>query len=246
MLITFLISFISFFLPYLPSFFLSLCRSFLSVPFRTIVTTTPPVATYQGQGIGEPILGTTICSCSPSTYEFTLDFTLSCDPITVPVGSNINNGISSIACFLQSNELNDNGVPAGDVTDFVPVVVDDIQIIEVNQNLIPMQQTTFGGGTDFLSGDTLTYTTKSATPGEITNVGDVLLSIQFTIEGRNVLNEKIKNVYVVSFTNDCNAFPTLEVGQSIGWTRFVSFLFCFLGVTACFCFWTTHFPPFYL
>ena len=146
------------------------------------------------------------------------------------MGSNINNGISSIACFLQSNELNDNGVPVGDdVTDFVPVVVDDIQIIEVNQNLIPMQQTTFGGGTDFLSGDTLTYTTKSATPGEITNVGDVLLSIQFTIEGRNVLNEKIKNIYVVSFTNDCNAFPTLEVGQSIGWTRFVSFLFCFLG-----------------
>ena len=177
--------------------------------------------------LGQEIIGTDICICSPSTYEFTLDFTLTCPPPTNNVATGIDNGsIEETSCFI-TQEI------AGTITDFTPVEVDTIEILELDKDFVQIGSSTeYGGGsttssTPFVNGDTISYTTKSATTSSIDK--EILpKAIQLLLRGRNVLNQPIQNSYLITFSNDCNAnsYPTLEIGESIGWTVFVSIHFC--------------------
>ena len=169
--------------------------------------------------LGQEIIGTDICICSPSTYEFTLDFTLTCPPPTNNVATGIDNGsIEETSCFI-TQEI------AGTITDFTPVEVDTIEILELDQEFVQIGSSTeYGGPTNppFLNGDTISYTTKSATTMPVTIDEEIPKAIQLLMRGRNVLNQPIQNVYLITFSNDCNAYPTLDIGESIGWTVFVS------------------------
>jgi hypothetical protein len=86
-------------------------------------------------------IGTDICACQPSVYEFTFDFLNTCDDFNVT-----GPGISDNACFVDfAAELN--------VTDEVPVAVTRIEILELDQILQVVAQTQING--NFRTGDIL-------------------------------------------------------------------------------------------
>jgi len=104
------------------------------------------------------------------------------------------------------------------VIDLVPVSVQSIDILELNQNLQVIVQENVGG--EFVDGDTFSYISYAALPGMIVNPEDLPRAIQLNIVGVNKDGEDIINVYLITFTNACGAYPVLSEGQFAGWTRF--------------------------
>jgi hypothetical protein len=86
------------------------------------------------------VIGVDICACQPSVYEFTFDFLLTCADfnLTGP-------GISDSACDVTTEDAS--------VTDEEPVVVFQIEVLELDQRAIVVAQTQIAG--DFRSGDAL-------------------------------------------------------------------------------------------
>lgn len=158
----------------------------------------------QAQTIGEDV-----CACQPSTIEFTLDFALFCPPVNITRGD----AIAATSCSVN---------PFGDpsVTDLVPVSVQSIDIMELNQNLQILVQENIAGS--FGDGDTFSYVSIAALPGEITDPENIPRAIQLNLIGVNQLDEPIINIFIITFTNDCGVYPVLFEGQSAGWVRFVS------------------------
>jgi hypothetical protein len=170
-------------------------------------------------------VGTEICHCAPNTYEFTLDFSLFCPPVNITIGD----AVAATTCMVS---------PFGDptVTDLIPVSVQSIDILELNQNLQIMMQENIAG--DFGDGDTFQYSSYAALPGEIVNPEDLPRAIQVNIIGTNANDEPIINVYLITFTNSCGSYPVLFEGQSAGWTRFVSV--SFVSIKECTPLFLTH------
>jgi hypothetical protein len=88
-------------------------------------------------------IGVDICACQPSVYEFTFDFLLTCNDFNVT-----GPGIADDACFVDFSS-NDGS----NVTDEVPVSVNRVEILELDQFLQVVAQTQING--DFRSGDIL-------------------------------------------------------------------------------------------
>jgi hypothetical protein len=182
-------------------------KKILSILFATLFLFS---LVSRGQEIDSgPEIGTELCSCSPSTYEFTLDFDLSCPPVNITIG----NAVQATSCITS---------PYGDpdITDLVPVAVTSITILEMGQELMVVSQTNINK--ELLNGDTVTYSSIAADPNSITNAKVVPRAIQINLEGKNVLDQKIINVFIITFTNECGSYPVFEEGQSAGWMRFVS------------------------
>jgi hypothetical protein len=158
---------------------------------------------------GQATIGDDICACAPSTYEFTFDFALTCPPVNVTQGD----AVAATSCLIS---------PFGDpgVLDLIPVAVQSIDILELNQNLQISVQENIAGS--FGDGDSFTYVSIAALPGQITDPVDIPRAIQLNIIGVNRFDEPIINVYLITFTNDCGFYPALVNGQSAGWTVFVS------------------------
>ena len=154
-------------------------------------------------------IGKDICACSPSVYEFTLDFGLSCPPVNVEE----NDAVDRTSCAIT---------PFGDpaVTDLVPVAVQSIDILELGQGLRILVQERIAG--NFTNGSTFNYTSLSANASDIVDLTDVPRAIQVNIVGTNKQGESLLNVYIITFSNNCDAYPVFVEGQSAGWTSFVS------------------------
>lgn len=159
-------------------------------------------------GTSAQTIGEELCACSPSSYEFTLNFDLRC-----PGDVTEDDAVDETSCVIT---------PFGDpdVTDLTPVVVDTIDILELDQGLRVLVQENIAGS--FANGDTFNYTSLTAEPGDIIDPADTPRAIQVNIVGRNQFNESLINVYIITFTNGCGAYPVLEENQTIGWTTFVS------------------------
>ena len=157
-----------------------------------------------GQGIG-----TDICACSPSQFEFIFDFSLTCPPVNITTGE----AVSATSCLIS---------PFGnpEVQDLIPVAVQTIDILELGQDLRVLVQENIAG--NFGDGDSFQYTSIAALPDEINDPVDIPRAIQLNIVGLNRLDEPIINVYIITFTNNCGAYPVLREGQSAGWTLMVS------------------------
>ena len=157
---------------------------------------------------GQNQIGIDICSCAPSNYEFQFDFTLTCPPINVTQGD----AISSTTCMVS---------PFKDerVGDLIPILVQSIDILELDQNLDVMTREQING--NFLDGDTFTYQSVAATSGE-KNPQFLPRAIQYNINGINQFEQLITNLVVITFSNSCQAYPVLIPGQYAGWVRFVS------------------------
>lgn len=144
------------------------------------------------------------CACTPSTYEFTFNFGADCpEP-----GGDLAPGVEEITCFITSF--------SSEVADTVPVSVQTISIIEADVDRVPIAQAAIDG--DFEDGSTFTYTSISAL-GETSQIPQ---SIQLTITGINEGGDSLVQVWAIKFTNDCGIYPVLEMGESFGWTEFVS------------------------
>jgi hypothetical protein len=148
-----------------------------------------------------------VCSCSPSTFTFTLDFTLNCPPILI----SDNEGLDDSACNI-SPLYNRN------ITDFVPVSATQIQILEMGRDGKILNQPTFPG--DYASGDTISYTSLSADGVE--TEADVPGGIQLSVTAMNADGDELLMVWIVRYSNSCDTYPVFTGGESAGWTVLVS------------------------
>jgi hypothetical protein len=151
-------------------------------------------------------VGVDICACQPSTYEFVLDFGLTCEEKTV-AGA----GINASECRITTDRnLN--------VTDQVPISVSKVQVLELNQDLDII--TTSQYDEEFADGDIFTYTSVIAS-NNITRPQDVPRALQMTITGRNAEEQDLVNFWIIIFDNSCGIYPVVLEGEQIGWTIFV-------------------------
>jgi hypothetical protein len=179
-------------------------------------TATDHPSSAPSQETDEPSFGPTqddaICYCAPNTYEFTLDFALTC-PGDISTGG----GVQDFSCFISP-------FANSEVTDLVPVAIQSINVIELDQNLQLLAQESIER--DFGDGDTFQYTSVAAFPGTTSYTEDaptnIPRAIQLNINGINQNGEGIINVFIIVFTNSCDVYPVLFEGESIGWTTFVS------------------------
>jgi len=145
----------------------------------------------------------TLCSCSPSKFVFTLDFSLSCPPVNVTR----NEGIAATFCQIS---------PFGDadqnIEDLVPVEVEYVDVLELGQTFEVLSQKNITGVSS--DGDSFEYESI------IKDIGKIPKVIQVNIFARNAADEPIVNFFAISFTNACNVYPTLVEGESAGWTQF--------------------------
>jgi len=155
-------------------------------------------------------IGTEICACSPRSYEFTLDFSLTCPPVNITLGD----GIAATSCLVS---------PFGrpNVADLVPISVRSIDVLELGQNLRVVAQTDINDV--FLDGDSFTYTSVVADPDSIEEAQQIPRALQINMVGTNEEGGEIINVFIVTFSNECGSYPLFEEGESAGWARFTGF-----------------------
>jgi hypothetical protein len=158
-------------------------------------------------------IGTELCACQPSVVTFTLDFGTECSESTVFALPG--NGIQEVTCSVSTREEQNT-------TDPFPISVSQVQVLELDQNLLPFGQSVFEGS--FVDGDSFTYTSIVSTDPENVTEESLPRGFQVTITGLNSLEESIVNLWAIVYTNDCGIFPLLEVGQQVGWSVFVSVL----------------------
>ena len=162
---------------------------------------------FAQQSSGQRV-GIDICACSPSQYEFKFDFTLYCPPINITQGDAVVDTSCAVSPFQDS-----------EVADLVPIAVQEITVLELDQNLDTLYQEIIRGF--FNDGDTFTYSSVVA-QGGITDPMALPRGIQFNLVGINRLEQPIINSVIITFSNDCQAYPVLIPGQYAGWVRFVS------------------------
>eukprot|EP00977_Amphora_coffeiformis_P003290 scaffold609_cov170-Amphora_coffeaeformis.AAC.44 len=150
-------------------------------------------------------VGTTICGCQPAVYEITLRFNVTCDDENVA-----GPGIDEVAC-IPSKETTE------DVTDFRPVLVTDIQFLELNSALDTLQQEPRTGA--FRDGDVVRYTSVLAVQ-PFFNETSLPRAFQMVLRGVNEIDQPIQITWVITYANDCGLFPILFEGQQQGWSVF--------------------------
>lgn len=152
-------------------------------------------------------IGTTICICSPSTYEMTFNFSRTCDDNAI-AGDGILTTDCAIAPFQNEN-----------VTDLVPVSAGSIDILELNESLELLSQSSIFG--TFVDGESFSYNSLS---GDISMVNMTVFpkALQISVIANNAEGEQLFFAGLVIYATDCVSFPTLLEDSKIGWISFVS------------------------
>jgi hypothetical protein len=151
-------------------------------------------------------VGTTFCACQPASYQFTLDFSLSCDALNVD-----GPGVNNTRCLERGTD---------ETPDVTPIVVNTFQILELDQDLEPIVETSRRG--EFLSGSNISYTSVITELNSSATTMVLPKGITIIVTGRNSENVSIVSSTIVVFNNNCTVYPVLEVGQTLGWTVLVS------------------------
>ena len=152
-------------------------------------------------------VGSTICACSPPTYEFTLNFDKNCENTRLPLP-----GIDEFECIIQPFET-------GATIDLRPVQVETTDFIEYDQASGRLTESSLFD--PLQNGDTFTFTSFSADPDAVA-VPTVPRAVQITMLAQNAAGQPLLMTWLISFTNACAFYPVIEAGDSIGWTEFVS------------------------
>ena len=177
----------------------------------------------------QAIIGASICSCSPSVYEFTLDFSLSCPTSPTSNSSSAIGGDGKV-----EGEDNENAVidattcriikyGGQSIKDVKPVGAHSIEILELGQKLQIMKQVKVPGA-NFGDGYTFKYTSVTGgsgvfrphnnnvdfNPQEEQQVGQAIVNpidlpraIQVNIAGVNEEGQSIVNIMMMEFNNTC-------------------------------------------
>jgi hypothetical protein len=159
-------------------------------------------------------VGTNICSCSPPTYEFTLDFSLSCDDAQLD-----GQGISDFECVIAPFQTGAN-------IDLTPASVETIDFVEFDQALGRLSESSLFQ--QFLNGQSFTYTATTSDPGSVM-MPTVPKALQITMLAQNSIGQPLLMTWLITFSNSCDDFPVINVGNRLGWTTFVSAWSMFLG-----------------
>ena len=151
---------------------------------------------------------TGVCACSPAQYTFTLDFSLTCPPVNVTRNPGIAATFCQISPFGDANQT---------IDDLVPTEIESVGILELGQDFEVLSQQNITSGV-FADGDSFEYTSIIMSEGN----DKIPKVIQLNIFARNSIGERIVNFYAISYTNNCEQYPSLVEGGSAGWTHFVS------------------------
>lgn len=158
-------------------------------------------------------VGTATCACYPSTYTFTFNLDHVCSDTDIKVGP----GISGITCDTVGT------TPGETVVDFIPVAITNGQIIELDQNISPLLITDYkpNNGIGYRTGDSIFYTSLVATDPNLSELG-IPSGFQIVLNAQNQLGQFITQFVTILWTNECQTFPALNIGDNIGWTTVVS------------------------
>mmetsp|Transcript_52 Transcript_52/g.112 ORF Transcript_52/g.112 Transcript_52/m.112 type:complete len:424 (+) Transcript_52:105-1376(+) len=162
------------------------------------------VSLFLGSAAAQDVSGP-ICSCSPSKYTFTLDFSLECPPVNVTRNAGISATFCQISPFGDANET---------IVDLVPVEVGYVDVLELGQGFEVLTQENITG--TFIDGDVIEYTSIIEREGN----EDIPKVIQLNIFAFNAEGQPIVNFFAIAYSNICDEFPTLLEGESAGWTHF--------------------------
>lgn len=154
-------------------------------------------------------VGKTICACSPQTYEFTLDFSLTCENTQLD-----GVGIEEFECVIAPFQT-------GVEIDLVPASVETIDFVEFDQALGRIAESSLFG--TYLDGAKISYASVSAKPEDIT-IPSVPKSLQITMLAQNSIGQPLLMTWLATFSNSCGEYPVVSTGNQIGWTRIVSIL----------------------
>lgn len=159
----------------------------------------------------EAQVGSNICACTPSTYEFTFDFSQSCEDTQLP-----GPGIVEFECIVTPFVTGNN-------VDLVPASVETVDFVEFDQALGRLAESSIEQ--QFRNGDTVSYTSYSATPEDV-SMPTVPKGLQLNLLAQNAIGQPLLMTFLITFSNSCNAYPVISTGNQIGWVRFVSLSKC--------------------
>jgi hypothetical protein len=158
-------------------------------------------------------IGVTICACQPRVYTFELNFTSLCPDTNILE----NPGILDVDCFQRGV-----GVNADLINDTIPTQINNINVLELGSEREPISITPYPRM--FSDGSTFEYTSPIlGSIADLTNltVDSFPAGLQIDLTGINREEQPITNVWIIMFTNDCDFYPVLDIGDNIGWTTLV-------------------------
>ena len=151
----------------------------------------------------------TICSCSPTSFTFHLDFNRTCDDNSVLIGKT--HGIDRSFCRT------DNVIEGNDKRSSPAVVeLSSILILELDISLQVIKQH-FRAGLGLKDGQTLSYESILATGTD----GDTAAAIQMALTGVTTDGTEIQSQFILTYTNLCS-IDVFHAGDAISWLIVVS------------------------
>ncbi|KAG7354327.1 filamentous hemagglutinin family domain containing protein [Nitzschia inconspicua] len=147
-----------------------------------------------------------VCGCSPQTFTFNLDFSLTCPPTNITSGG----GVAAVSCIVSPF-----GASSDDLT---PIVVESVSVLELDQsNSVLVEERIVG---NLLDGDTFTYTSVIDNTESITSLEQIPKAIQLNLNGRNMDGVVLLNVFIITYSNECGVIPVIRDEYSAGWVIF--------------------------
>ena len=151
-----------------------------------------------------------VCDCSPPTYYWKLNFSTGC-PNQISTTGGTKGGSGTCVYDDFGSDFNN---------DFTPVVVTDVQVIELDVNLLPIKGLE-SFNVSLVDGEVITFQSQS-TLGEITG------GLQGEIRAVNAAGQAFSQKFIIRLSNICEILPFNE-GDSLGFLQFVS------GIPSTFC-----------
>ena len=160
-------------------------------------------------------IGSTVCACQPTEWDFTLDFTNPCPPGNNGNTNNTNNSnnlddFDSIVVGLPHlHECFPPVLQEGVVDDVnfdETLGIDAIYVLELNSTLQTIEQTTIPGG-PFFNGDTFSYQSLlNNINASLFTVDTLPAGLVLIFAGNNSLGQRITASWSVQFSTSCDPY----------------------------------------
>lgn len=155
------------------------------------------------------IIGENYCSCSPSSYIFSFNFSATCETSNLMPGQP---GLNDTTCLLSGGGSNG--------TDTVPVSLASVLIADLDQNL---ETVLAAQEANLTSDDIFTYTSFTASANASAIIpSDIPRGLAVIMTGVNAAGDSVQMSFVLVFNTDCDVFPVISAGDTFGWFVVVS------------------------
>jgi hypothetical protein len=146
-----------------------------------------------------------LCACTPSVYQFRLNFSLSCDDTSFALSPSI----TDIQCTTTPDVILDTSTAEAY----------NIQFVELDQNRLVLSTLTIPEP----QGNGAIVTFPSYISDDNNDEGRVPGSLQVGITARDATTSTVFQQWVLQYSNDCASatYPVVSEGQQIGWTSVV-------------------------